>query len=161
MAELSNPRHERFCREYIIDYIGTQAAIRAGYKSSNARDQSSTLLTKPDILARVRELQQEQMERLALNADMVVLETFKTYQKCMELIPALQRNEKTGKYEEVGVYQFDSRGALRALEQLGKAFGLFDKKPEQPPNNGGNNLLEQLQASTKEDINTDDLPEVQ
>ena len=127
MAELSNPRHERFCREYIIDYIGTQAAIRAGYKSSNARDQASTLLTKPDILARVRELQQEQMERLALNADMVVLETFKTYQKCNELIPALQRNKMTGKYEEVGVYQFDSRGALRALEQLGRAFGLFDK----------------------------------
>ena len=29
MAELKNPKHELFCREYIVDYNGTQAAIRA------------------------------------------------------------------------------------------------------------------------------------
>lgn len=161
MAELKNQRHERFCREYIIDYIGTQAAIRAGYKPKNAKAQASELLTKPDILARVRELQQEQMERLALNADMVVLELFKTYQKCTELIPALQRNEKTGKYEEAGVYQFDSRGALRALEQLGKHFGMFGKNTQPADGPGENNLVEQLLASTGENLNVDDLPEVQ
>lgn len=160
MAELKNQRHERFCHEYIIDYNGTQAAIRTGYKPTNARDQGSTLLANPDILARVHELQKEQMARLALNADMVVLETFKTYQKCAELIPALQRDEKTGKYVEVGVYQFDSRGALRALEQLGKHFGMYEKKTA-APSGAENNLLEQLLASTGEDLNTDDIPEIQ
>lgn len=160
MAELENRKHERFCHEYIIDYNGTQAAIRAGYKATSARTQASDLIANPDILARVRELQEEQMKRLALNADMVTLEILKTYQRCSELTPALQRNEKTGKYEEVGVYQFDSRGALRALELLGKRFGMFDK-PLGKPDNEKNNLLDQLLNSTGKDLDTDDLPEVQ
>jgi len=115
MAELNNRKHELFCLEYIQDYNAKAAAIRAGYKESSARKQGSALLTNPDILARVRELQQEQAKRLAISADMVVLETLKTYQKCSQATPCLRRNDKTGKWEEAGVYAFDSKGALKAL----------------------------------------------
>ena len=77
----------------------------------------------------------------------------------MSPTPCLQRNEKTGKYEQVGVYAFDSKGALRALELLGKATGLFDKKQDSNPES--NNLLQQLIAATGEDIKTDDIQELQ
>lgn len=159
MAELKNRKHERFCWEYIQDYNQTQAAIRTGYKESNARDQGSALLTNPDILARVRELQQEQMKRLGLSADMVILETLKTYRNCLNPTPVLQFNPVTRKWEESGEYQFDSKGALKALEMLGRHMGLFDKKTA-PAGAADSNLLAQLLGTTGEDINTDDLPEV-
>lgn len=157
MAELEKRKHERFCQEYIIDYNGKAAALRAGYKESNARAQASSLLTNPNILARVRELQQEQSKRLAITADMVLIETLKTYQKCLAPTPVLQRNEKTGKYEEKGIYTFDSKGALRALEMLGKATGLYERKADDPKDN---NLLEAILAATTEKVNTDDIPEL-
>lgn len=160
MPELKNQRQELFCREYIVDYIGGKAAIRAGYAEGSARSTASKLLTNPDILARVRELQKEQMERLSLNADMVVLEILDTYRSCRQGTPVLQRNKTTGKWEESGIYQFDSHGALKALELLGKHLGVFDKKPVgQEP--GENNLLEKILEGAGGEINTDDLPELQ
>lgn len=159
MPELKNKKHERFCQEYVIDYNGKQAAERAGYKASNARAQASDLLTNADILARVRELQKEQMERLSLNADMVILEILDTYRSCRQGTPVMQRNPRTGKWEESGIYQFDSHGALKALELLGKHLGVFEKKPADPDADQSN-LLEQILAGTKEEINTDDLSEV-
>ena len=158
MAELNNRKHELFCLEYIQDYNAKAAAIRAGYKESSARKQGSALLTNPDILARVRELQQEQAKRLAISADMVVLETLKTYQKCSQATPCLRRNDKTGKWEEAGVYAFDSKGALKALEMLGRCTGLFDRKMDS--GNDQNNLLQQLIAATGTEVNTDDIPEL-
>lgn len=155
MAELENEQHERFCREYLIDLNGTQAAIRAGYKKRSAASQASTLLRNPNILVRVGELRKEQRERLALNADFVVLELIDTYQKCKNPTPVKTLNPKTGKYEECGVYGFDSKGALKALEQLDKHIGVQGIEEKQK-----NNLLEMLKF-TGEDINTDDLPEVQ
>ena len=73
MGKLS-PKEERFCREYVIDYNGTQAAIRSGYKESDARNRACRLLTKADISARVRELQHEMAQRLALSEDFVIIE---------------------------------------------------------------------------------------
>ena len=63
---------------------------------------------------------------------------------------------KEGKYGiEVGSYD-----KIRALELLGKHLGLFDGKggPDADPEN---NLLQAIEESLQEDIDTDDLPEVQ
>ncbi|MBE6943817.1 MAG: terminase small subunit [Ruminococcaceae bacterium] len=155
VAELENKRHERFCQEYLVDLNGTQAAIRAGYKERNAASQASDLLRNPNILARVGELRKEQRERLALNADFVVLELIDTYKKCKNPTPVKTLNPKTGRYEECGVYGFDSKGALKALEQLDKHIGIQGIEDNQR-----NNLLEMLKV-TGEDINTDDLQELQ
>jgi D-tyrosyl-tRNA(Tyr) deacylase len=35
-----SPKQEAFCREYIVDWNGTQAAIRAGYAPGSAQDQA-------------------------------------------------------------------------------------------------------------------------
>ena len=48
---------------------------------------------------------------------------------------------------------------LRALELLGKHIGMYAGKGTQEKQE--NNLLEAIVASTKEEINTDDIPELQ
>lgn len=67
-----SPRQEAFCREYLIDKNGTKAAIRAGYKERGASQQASVLLGYPKVQRRVRELIDEQSERLNLSADDVI-----------------------------------------------------------------------------------------
>lgn len=162
MAELKNKKRELFCKEYIVDLNGTQAAIRAGYSEKTAGSQAYDLLKKPEISARVHELQKERLERLALNQDFVVLQIVDTIQQCKGGYPVKTLNPKTGKYEEIGMYQFDSRGCLKGLELLGTHLGMFGKG-QQAASSGGeeNNLLEQIVASTEEDLNTDDIQEIQ
>jgi phage terminase small subunit len=47
-GELSD-QQERFCREYLVDRNGTQAAIRAGYSETHAAVTGSKLLAMPKI----------------------------------------------------------------------------------------------------------------
>ena len=135
MTELK-PKHERFCQAYVIDYHGTNAAIRAGYEEKSARKQASRLLTNADILARIREIQQEQIKRLAISQDYVVLQLIDTYNCCREPKPVMKYDYAEQAWVESGMYQFDSRGALKALELLGKHLGttrLPGNEPEDDP----------------------------
>ena len=122
------PKQERFCQEYIVDYNGTQAAVRAGYAANSARKTASRLLTNADILARVRELQREQTARLALTQDYVLQQLVDTYRCCREPEPVLVYDPDAGGMVESGKYQFDSKGALRALELIGKHLGMYQDK---------------------------------
>ena len=122
------PKQERFCQEYIVDYNGAQAAVRAGYAANSARKTASRLLTNADILARVRELQREQTARLALTQDYVLQQLVDTYRCCREPEPVLVYDPDAGGMVESGKYQFDSKGALRALELIGKHLGMYQDK---------------------------------
>ena len=93
-----NDRQEKFCNEYIIDYNKTQAAIRAGYSKKTAYSIGSENLKKPEILARIRELQEEKRRSLALSPAMIVTEIVETYRECRT--------------------NLDSKGALKALAML-------------------------------------------
>lgn len=81
------------------------------------------MLRNAEVLARVRELQREQVERLAVSTDFVVLRLLDTLERCSKPVPVL---DMTG--ESIGEYTFDSKGALRALELLGKHLGMFEDR---------------------------------
>ena len=65
-------KQERFAQEYVVDCNATQAAIRAGYAPNAAQEQSSRLLSKAIVKARVRELQEKVAERTAKTAEDVI-----------------------------------------------------------------------------------------
>lgn len=48
MSKLT-PKQEMFCREYLVDFNGAQAAIRAGYSVKTAKQAATENLTKPDV----------------------------------------------------------------------------------------------------------------
>lgn len=121
-------KHERFCQEYVIDYNGTRAAMRAGYSERNAATQAGRLLKKAEVLARVRELQHEQLERLSISADYVILRLMDTLERCMQAVPVMVWDPEEGRKVESGEYTFDSKGALRALELIGRHLGMFEDK---------------------------------
>lgn len=107
MEELK-PKEERFCQEYVIDYNGTQAAIRAKYKPSDAANRASRLLKKAEVSARIHELEKEMAQRLAISQDFVMIQLMQRYEECRK--------------------QRDNKNALKALELMGKHLGMFEKQ---------------------------------
>lgn len=71
--ELSE-KHEMFCREYIIDFNASQAAIRAGYLPTNAGQTGHALLNNPKITDRIQQLKRDRIARLQITGDRVVRE---------------------------------------------------------------------------------------
>jgi phage terminase small subunit len=67
-------RQLKFCQEYVIDLNGSAAAVRSGYSAKTAKEQASELLTRPNIKAKVAELQANMAERTQITADMVLKE---------------------------------------------------------------------------------------
>ena len=66
------PKQEMFCREFLIDLNGTQAAIRAGYSAKTANRIATENLSKPDIKRRIEELKQQRQEAIGVDASYVL-----------------------------------------------------------------------------------------
>ena len=129
-GKLKNNKHEKFCHEYVVDFNATQAALRTGYSQNvnTARTKGSELLTNHDILTRVKELLKEKCDRLCLTADNVLVKAINVHERCTQAYPVMAFNFNTKQMEPTGEYQFDSKGALKALEIIARLQGLFDDK---------------------------------
>ncbi len=64
-----------------------------------------------------------------ITQSLVANQLYHVYLRCMQEMPVTVKDKETGKQVPTGVYQFDVRSALKALELLGDAVGLF--KPTQ------------------------------
>ncbi len=58
-TEKLTPDQEMFCLEYLKDFNGTQAAIRAGYSEKTASEQASRLLTNVKVQLRLKDAIEE------------------------------------------------------------------------------------------------------
>lgn len=125
-----NLKSEVFCREYLTDYNGTQAAIRAGYSKKTATTQASRMLSNAKVLSRVCELQAEKTAQLSISQDWVVHQLVDVVQKCKDPVPVETWDYSEKKMVPTGEYMFDSKGATKALELLGKHLGMYVDKVE-------------------------------
>lgn len=55
------PKVQLFCEEFLKDFNGTQAAIRAGYSERSATEQAYDLLRKPQVAALIEQRKAELM----------------------------------------------------------------------------------------------------
>lgn len=67
-----NEREKEFCAQYIIDFIGTHAAITAGYAPKSAKVRASELLAREDIQAEISRQLVERSKRTEITQDMVL-----------------------------------------------------------------------------------------
>jgi phage terminase small subunit len=126
------PRDEQFCQEYIVDYNGSKAAIRAGFPEKSARIRACELLAKPDIQARVAELLAEQQQRTGITADWTLQKLVKVAERCT--------TEET----------FDAAGANRSLELIGRHQGIFEADNRQRAPRGEAERIAAIDAEIEE-----------
>lgn len=67
-------KQQRFVDEYMVDLNATQAAIRAGYSSETAQEQSSRLLSNVMVQAAISAARSAQQKRTSITADTVLME---------------------------------------------------------------------------------------
>lgn len=68
------PKQKRFIDEYVIDFNGTAAAIRAGYSPTSAKVIANELLTKPDIYAEVQAKIEAMTNKADITKERILLE---------------------------------------------------------------------------------------
>lgn len=116
-----------FCKEYVKDYNGTQAAIRAGYKESNAASQASRLLSDPEIIEEIKKQQRQLLEASCLTEEKVIKNLEEVLDRCLTKNAVTEWDYEEHCMVETGQWTFDSKGALKAIELLGKHLGMFGK----------------------------------
>jgi len=123
------PKQLRFCLEYLKDFNGTQAAIRAGYSKKTANEQASRLLANVNIQNQIKE-----------NNQKVEKSNIMDIQEIQERLTNMARGDLqeevivvTGDGDgyssaQVMKKQIGAKDQAKALELLGKANGLFIDK---------------------------------
>jgi phage terminase small subunit len=137
-------KQKMFVAEYLVDLNATAACIRAGYSERNADKIGSQLLGKSRISQAIQQAQEKRAEKINLSAEWV-LERFKLISdRCIQGEPILDT-----KGHETGEWKFDSAGANKATEMIGKHLGMFTDKLELG-GKGGGPLIVKLEGDLKE-----------
>lgn len=76
MAKLTD-KQEKFCYEYVLHLNASKAAINAGYSENSAKEIGCENLTKPNIQARIKYMQ----DNLAETAQLSALRVLKEHEK--------------------------------------------------------------------------------
>lgn len=173
MAKLTE-KQKRFVAEYMVDLNATAAARRAGYKDPNIGRQ---LITKNNVSAEIAKRREQLQSKLEITQETVLQELAAiafangtdfvtvtgvgllcvkpTNEVAREKLPAIAGI----KYNQMGI-EIKLHDKVRALELLGKHLGIF------ATGNGAaaqedNNIFEVIDQSTREEIDTDAIPEIE
>jgi len=99
-------KQQRFIEEYQVDGNGTQAVLRAGYKTSYPSEMAYGLLRNPKVKHTLQDAQNARRERLQMRVDSTVKEYIELKEKALEAC--------------------DYQTALRALNLLAKHLKIFE-----------------------------------
>lgn len=119
-----NDKQRRFVNEYLVDLNVKHAAIRAGYSEKTAQEQGSRLLAHVKVKAAVEKAMDEREERTEITQDYVLKSIQRVANRCMQAVPVMERVD--GEWVRTGEFRFDSSGANKALELLGKHLRLWN-----------------------------------
>nr|DAS99119.1 MAG TPA: Terminase small subunit [Caudoviricetes sp.] len=153
-----NEGQRQFCEEYIIDFNGSQAAIRAGYSKNTANRIASRLLTNVDIQNYIKELIENRNKRTKITQDEVIADIIEVKNRCMQKVPVVKYDKEEKDYIQVqdefgrDVWQFDANGANKALDMLMKHTGGYEKNNTQQSTSiiVNNNVVDDVLKKLKE-----------
>lgn len=125
------PKQINFCQEYLKDFNGTQAAVRAGYSKKTANQQAARLLANVNIQNCIKENN--------LKVEKTNIMDIQEIQERLTLMARGETNEEVVVIESTGGFRSEARvitkkvsakDQAKALELLGKANKLFVDKVE-------------------------------
>jgi phage terminase small subunit len=116
-----NTKQIRFCDEYLIDLNGTLAYQRAyGASTAVSSTNGSRLLRNAHVASHIASLMKVRASQYQVDQGWVIESLIGVYRKASESVPVTDfRGNETGQYK------FDSQGANRSLELIGKHLGMF------------------------------------
>jgi len=128
-TEEINEKQKIFCREYILDFNASRAAIAAGYGKSGARQQGQRLLTYTVIQEELKTLMEKKSrllgEKWDLTEENIIADLKEIKERCMTAKPVTIRVD--GEEIETGEWVFNPGGAIKATVKLGEHIGMFKK----------------------------------
>lgn len=136
MQALKNAKHEHFAQLVSNGETAARAYVMAGYAESGARQNSARLMTNDDIRARIESLRAAKEQQHAAAVTQVVKEA--AIDKAW-VMAQLVENVRMAKQAEpvldqegnpIGEYRQNINAANKALELLGKEFGMFVDRKE-------------------------------
>lgn len=128
-----NEKQQIFIHEYLKDFNGTRA-YKEAYKCSDSvarRNASRLLLTNADIQKAIQEQANKRLDDIDVDVNYIVSNIKEVVERCMQKEPV-----------EEGVWTFNSTGALKGLELLGKYKAIFTDKVEADINQDINITIE-------------------
>ena len=124
-----SPEHAAFVREYLKDYNGTQAAIRAGYPKRRARKTAAEVLALAEVKAEIHRITttigNPVVER-TINEWWVVSRLVENYERAIGVKRAVDLEGNP-----IGPAAVPNLAAAnKALELIGRALGMFVNRKE-------------------------------
>ncbi len=116
-----SPKQKRFADEYLIDCVGSQAAIRAGYSKRSSRTAAYRLLQNPAVRAYIDEQLACIHSKNIANAEEVL--AFLT--KVMRGETKEQVVMRAGGDQYLEMMEVPARERLKAAELIGKRYCMF------------------------------------
>lgn len=115
-----------FCEEYVKSQNASQSAIIAGYPAKTARSAGNRLINQSNIKNYLSQLREEVISQKGVDIGWVMDKFITISERCMQEVPVLDK-----KGAPTGEYQFDSSGANKAVEMIGKMLGAFERDNKQ------------------------------
>lgn len=113
-----NPQYRKFVQEWMVDMNATRAAIAAGYSEKSAAQTASRLMRREDIRRYRDAMMAEAFEDLGVTRHSIASRVWEIYERCMQKKPVLEWDSTAREWIESGVWQFDTKGALKALSMM-------------------------------------------
>lgn len=127
-AKKLSPLQLRFVHEYLVDYNGKAAAIRAGYSESCAKQKASQLLKHPIIRAEIEAHNAEVQKSALISRDRVTRMMIELYEASAVRIPKTDfSGEQVIDSEGKPVWKMlDPQSAAKAIDMLAKHTGAYE-----------------------------------
>lgn len=142
-AQLS-PQYRKFVQEWMVDMNATRAAIAAGYSEKGAAQTASRIMRRKDVQEYRDALMAEAFDAIGVTKHSIASRVWEIYERCMQKKPVLIWSTADKEWIESGVWQFDTKGALKALGMM------LEMLPDMDDDSGGDSFEDMLDGGGRE-----------
>ncbi len=139
-------KQRKFCEEYVIDFNGSQAAVRSGYSKKTSKELAVRLLTNVNVKSYVEYLSEkasekarkskedviERLEQIAFaNLDNAITDSGGfDFKKIPESVKQVMKIEILSR-KHVNTVKITSPDQLGAIKELARHHGIYEKDNDQ------------------------------